>query len=169
MQYSQTRDWTCVPCIGRQTLNPWTTREALPSSLTSPSLSLRVTDLLVAPQTYQLYYLRAFLCMWFSHLECSFSSPLRDLLLHFVQVSGSVSHYWRGRSKSPCTKQCGPVLLYHPASDGVFLVIFMAACPLALVGDAAYVMTEVALKLRQLWWVWAVSLAGGKMASAGWV
>ena len=22
-------DWTCVPCIGRQILNPWTTREAL--------------------------------------------------------------------------------------------------------------------------------------------
>ena len=88
--------------------------------------------------------------MWFSHLECSSSSPLHDLLLHFVQVSGSVSHYQRGHSKSPCTKQRGPVLLYLPASDGVFLVIFMAACPLALVGDAAYVTTEVALKLRQL-------------------
>ena len=24
---SLTRDWTCVPCIGRQVLNPWTTRE----------------------------------------------------------------------------------------------------------------------------------------------
>ena len=24
---SLTRDWTCVPCIGRQTLNHWTTRE----------------------------------------------------------------------------------------------------------------------------------------------
>ena len=26
---SQTRDRTCVPCIGRQILNHWTTREAL--------------------------------------------------------------------------------------------------------------------------------------------
>ena len=25
------RDWTCVPCIGRQTLNRWTTREVLVS------------------------------------------------------------------------------------------------------------------------------------------
>ena len=26
---SQTRDWTCVPCISRQILNQWTTREVL--------------------------------------------------------------------------------------------------------------------------------------------
>ena len=29
---SQTRDWTCVPCIGRQILNHWTTREVLQHS-----------------------------------------------------------------------------------------------------------------------------------------
>ena len=32
MGSSWTRDWTCVPCIGRQILNLWTTREA-PASL----------------------------------------------------------------------------------------------------------------------------------------
>ena len=30
---SWTRDWTCVPCIGRQTLNHWTTRDVLVSQL----------------------------------------------------------------------------------------------------------------------------------------
>ena len=30
---SRTRDWTCVPCIGRQILNHWTTRKSLPCSL----------------------------------------------------------------------------------------------------------------------------------------
>ena len=27
VEFSQTRDQTCVPCIGRQILNHWTTRE----------------------------------------------------------------------------------------------------------------------------------------------
>ena len=30
---SRTRAWTCVPCIGRQTLNPWTARDVLVSAL----------------------------------------------------------------------------------------------------------------------------------------
>ena len=29
VEWYQTRDRTCVPCIGRQSLNPWTTREVL--------------------------------------------------------------------------------------------------------------------------------------------
>ena len=33
VESSQTRDSTCVPCIGRQILNNWTTREVLSSSL----------------------------------------------------------------------------------------------------------------------------------------
>ena len=32
---SWTRDWTSVPCIGRQILNHWTTREVPPSTFTS--------------------------------------------------------------------------------------------------------------------------------------
>ena len=46
--FSRTRDWTCVPCIGRQILNHWTTREVPALSL----LSLQVCkphDVLIPP------------------------------------------------------------------------------------------------------------------------
>ena len=37
---SLTRDWTCVPCIGRQILNHWTTRDVPISVLLIPNTQL---------------------------------------------------------------------------------------------------------------------------------
>ena len=39
---SQTREWTCVPCTGRQILNHWTPGEALETTLLVPILFLAV-------------------------------------------------------------------------------------------------------------------------------
>ena len=41
MESSQTRDWTHVPCIGRQILNHWTTRKSLDTFLEGGTKNLR--------------------------------------------------------------------------------------------------------------------------------
>ena len=41
MESSQTRDWTHVPCIGRQILNHWTTRKSLDTFLEGATYNLR--------------------------------------------------------------------------------------------------------------------------------
>ena len=38
VEYSRTKDQTCVPCIGRQILNHWTTRAVLSSFFNQPCL-----------------------------------------------------------------------------------------------------------------------------------
>ena len=148
VQSSQTRDWTRVPCIGRQTLNPGPPGKPCPHHSPHPCSPLVLLTSLCSSNIPAVLLSQSLSLHVIFPPTRFFLHPPHDLLLHFVQVSGSVARYQRGCSKSPCTKQRGPVLLYHPASGGVFLVIFMAACPLALVGDAAYVMTEAALKLR---------------------
>ena len=55
MESSWTRDHTCVPCIGSQTLNHWTTREVLFFSVVN-------TTVLHDPQLYE--FVKAELWIW---------------------------------------------------------------------------------------------------------
>ena len=39
LEFSRTRDWTCVPCVGRWVLNHWATREILPYFFFKPGVN----------------------------------------------------------------------------------------------------------------------------------
>ena len=87
---SQSRDWTRVPCIGRQTLNHWTTRKALPVfclfvfKLTT--MDTRVPNLLLALMIYHPQI------MWSVHVGIKGTKGLEnpswaDTCWHFVEMS----------------------------------------------------------------------------------
>ena len=79
------RDWTCVPCIGSQTLNHWTTRKVAHSfCLTHPNLEVynavylfiwlhRV--LTAAHGTLVVHYVESFIAAWLRLSNCLLQTP----------------------------------------------------------------------------------------------
>ena len=102
MESSGTRDWTCVPCISRQILNYWTTREIL-----SLLIKRLMKSLLFGPEAFfrlcTLGYMplkskqRLWVCVCDSVCVCVFTTELilkpftEDLL--FAGYYGSYSKY----------------------------------------------------------------------------
>ena len=76
------RDWTCTPCIGRQRLNHWTTREShwwVLISVHSKCASLIIVHLLekycsnVRKDIQPCLVCRSLLLCWFNHLKTHFA------------------------------------------------------------------------------------------------
>ena len=63
---SMIRDWTCTPCIRRQSLNRWTTRE-VPDCIFTVA-SPKVIEFLIPSFLPQgLFLLASFICLWWPH------------------------------------------------------------------------------------------------------
>ena len=98
---SQSKDRTRVPCIGRQTLNYWTTRRALPVFLfvfKLTAMDTRVPSLLLALMIYPPQI------MWSVHVGVKGTKGLEnpfwaDTCWHFVEMGHlPLSLRWRART-----------------------------------------------------------------------
>ena len=79
------RDWTCVPCVGRQTLNHWTTRKVTHSfCLTYPNLEVYnavylfiwLRQVLTAAHgTLVVHYVESFIAAWLRLSSCLPQTP----------------------------------------------------------------------------------------------
>ena len=88
---SLTRDWTCVPCIGRRILNHWTTREVPVIYLWKHGMDKFLTEEPVDPKTYAVS-------------SINLAQP-NDRWRAMLPRSAATSHpdNWQGRGPLLCT------------------------------------------------------------------